>query len=350
MDREGSNAGETSSHNPRLSRLLQTSPSHSTSPASSIRSSSAASIFERDIEPAHPIHSGFLGSREATDLSTAPALTEAVEAFVGSNSNDSIGVQVASNNEWGTSSFNSTVFTSPSQSLILAPPSPPTNDSNALNIHAAAAAASNLPASPPHSPPPQQPLHQPQTPSPLNPLAGHSPRHTSTSPNLIESPGACHRISLLSYGDVITERPTSAVPLQTALNQSPPQSQLLNEGAESIASPAANYVEERNREAERAALSKGLEARLEALSFPDQAVTSQQPQHSPHSTHSPPIRPQSRNVSPIPPVAVDLSPSASAQLPPHAQVPAEERYIEEKETVTERGAERLSHRIQSLAV
>lgn len=292
-----------------------------------------------DIEPAHPIHSGFLGSREATDLSTAPALSEAVEAFVGSNPQDSIGVEMASNTEWGSNSFQSGIFNSPSQSLILPPPSPPTQDSvPTQSIH-----TSILPASPPNSPPP--PTHQPQTPSPLNPHANQSPRlasqsqslvgSTSPSPNLLESPGACHRISLLSYGDVISERPTSAVPLQTALNhQSPPQSQLLNEEAESSASPAANYVEERNREVERAALSKGLEARLEALSFPEPALTQT----------SPPVRPSSRNVSPVPRVASEVSASAS---PP---VPSEERYIEEKETVTERGAERLSHRIQSLAV
>ncbi|TIA93509.1 hypothetical protein E3P81_00923 [Wallemia ichthyophaga] len=339
MEREGSyiGDGEHISHNPRLSRLLQNSPSMSTSPTSSLVSSSAASIFERDIEPAHPIHTGFLGSREATDLSTAPALTEAFEAFVGSNPQDSIGVEMTSNVDWGSNNLQSSMINSPSQSLILPPPSPPTQDS-AL---APGIQSSTLPASPPNSPPP--PTHQPQTSSPLNPLANQSPRlasqsqslgSTSPSPNLLESPGACHRISLLSYGDVITERPTSAVPLQTALNQqSPPQSHLLNEGnegAESSASPAANYVEERNREVERAALSKGLEARLEALSFPEPALTQ----------NLPPMRPSSRNVSPVPPVASDLP----------APAPSEERYIEEKETVTERGAERLSHRIQSLAV
>lgn len=49
MEREGSyiGDGEHISHNPRLSRLLQNSPSMSTSPTSSLVSSSAASIFER---------------------------------------------------------------------------------------------------------------------------------------------------------------------------------------------------------------------------------------------------------------------------------------------------------------
>ena len=293
-----------------------------------------------------------MGNREATDLSTAPVLSGAVEAFVGSHSNNSIGVELPSNNDWGNSSFNSnSIFNSPSQSLILPPPSPP-HDYNRVQkqgIHSTV-----LQASPPNSPPPNL-HHQPQTSSPLNPNAQQSSlpqspkisnnnNHLSTSNSPSPKPGtlitdspASHRISLLNYSDVISERPTSAIPLQTAIShQSPPMSHLFTNDNTSNASPAAACIEtERNREFERAALSKGLEARLEALSLPE-SPSQLSRNLSPQSPQLP------RNVSPSP----NLN-TSDQSLTSHA--PAEQRELEEKETVTERGAERLSHRIQSLA-